>query len=112
MIILTANAAEVFEWISNHIHIAGWAGLGVLAWKGRGYIDRFLAGVQLSDTRLQETKAIAQDVKDAVGLIQTNHLVHVEKEIGTLAGAQYKANELLASIDKNISILVDRGRAA
>ena len=117
MAILTVGTVQIFEYILDHIQVLGWAGLGILAWKGRGYIDRFLAGVELSDTRLQETQstvsqalASVKEVKAGVDVIQTNHLAHVEKDLGTLSVKQDQANQILTSIDKSISILVDRGR--
>lgn len=104
-----ASTADVFNFISANIHILGWTGVFVLAWRGRGYIDKFLAGVQLSDTRLQQTHALAAEVKAGVEAIQTNHLAHVEKDMGSLAAKQDATIVVLQSIDKNIGILVDRG---
>ena len=110
---MAANeAATIFEFISNNFHIVGWTALGVAAWRLRGYIDKFLAGVALSDTRLQETQAIAIQVRSGVDQIQTNHLAHMEKDMTALADVQASTIQVLTSIDKGIGILVDRGREA
>jgi hypothetical protein len=101
----------ILEWVADHFHIIGWCGLGVLAWRGRGYIDRFLASVQISDQRLQETFVVAKEVKAGVDTMQTNHLSHMEKDMGVFSTKQDQMNTILTSIDKNIAILADRGRS-
>lgn len=104
----SALALQIFDFISSNIHIIGWAGLGVLAWKVRGALDRFITSAEVSEKRAQETYDMTAEVKSGVDLIQTNHLAHVEKDLGSLSIKQDEANKILASIDKGISILVDR----
>lgn len=106
------EALTVFDFISANFHIIGWCGLGIAAWRLRGYIDKFLAGVETSDKRLMETRAIALSVKAGVDTIQTNHLSHMEDDMKTLASTQADTIQILTSIDKGIGILVDRKREA
>ena len=94
---------DIFKFVSDNFHIIGWTTLGVFTWKIRGFIDRFVQGVQLSDVRLKETQDIATDIKAGVDTIQNNHLHHLEDSMKTIATS-------LTSIDKGISILVDRDK--
>ncbi len=115
---MTANETiTILEWLADHFHIIGWTGLGLFAWRGRGYIDKFMATIAASDARLLETQtgvkeavSVVKEVKAGVDTIQTNHLGHMEDDMSALAEKQDASNLILTSIDKNISILVDRGR--
>lgn len=109
MVAPISTTLAVLDYIANHIQVLGWTGLGIVAWKGRGYIDDFLSSVKLSDQRLLETRAIAVEVKAGVDAIQNNHLTHMEKDMSGLAEKQDTTIELLTSIDKGIAILADRG---
>lgn len=102
---------QIFEFISSNFHIIGWTALFAFVWKARGVLDRFITNAEVSEKRAQQTFVMTAEVKSGVDLIQTNHLAHVEKDLGSLSIKQEKANEILASIDKGIGILVDRREA-
>jgi hypothetical protein len=87
------TAVDILQFISNNIHVLGWTTLGIAAWKIRGYVDTFVSSVKLSDDRLKETQEI---------------VVEVKRDMDTLKDSADKSNVILASLDSNIKLLVDR----
>ena len=58
--------------------------------------------------KTDETAHLVAETKAAVDVIQTNHLVHLNQGIQDVAEASEEHTKILASIDKNIALLVDR----
>jgi hypothetical protein len=104
------------EWASQHLQIVGWPALLVIAWKLRGYIERVVFRKwEEVDHKTTESLNHLIEVKTAIGqtaaslaIISGNHLSHIETGIVELNNRNDRTLEVLASIDKGISILVDR----
>jgi hypothetical protein len=97
------SAYDVFQFVSEHIHIIGWTGLGVLAWKARGSIDEFITSMKTANQEVSSTHDLTAQVKAGVDTMQTNHLVHLQQ-------TAEESKDILSSIDKNMAILVDRSK--
>lgn len=100
---MQTSAAQIFEWVSAHFHMIGWA--GIAAFFGRLTFLTFKGGTFILDAKSRVLSAEANLTKMATNCVptiqnnteQTNHKLD-------------KHTEILESIDKNIAILVDRGR--
>jgi hypothetical protein len=104
-----------FEWASQHLQIVGWPALLVIAWRLRGYIEKIFQKWDQVDSKTTESLEHLIEVKTAIGetaatlaTISSNHLAHIESGIVELNSRHDKHLETLASIDKGISVLVDR----
>lgn len=104
------------EWASQHLQLVGWPALIVIAWKLRGYIERVVFHKWNEvDHKTTESLGHLVEVKTAIdktaatlAVISGNHLAHIEIGIVEMNNRQDKTLEILNSIDKGISILVDR----
>lgn len=109
---MATETLSPLEWAAKWIANIGWPILltffGVSLWKIRGRMDRFLAAVKLSDERLTETQETAAKVLKEVQLITTNHMAHLETKTDAMALEQKESNRLLASMDKTLTLLLDR----
>lgn len=97
-----------FEWASQHLPLVGWPALIAIAWRLRGYTEKVFHKWDLVDTNLREVKTAVGETAAAIAIISGNHLAHIETGIVELNNRQDRSLEILNSIDKGISVLVDR----
>lgn len=102
------NTHPGIDLVSEYVHVFGWpAILGVL-WTFRGRIDEFINKIDQIAEKTEKASQITGATLAEVNIIKTNHLTHVEENIGKLAETQEKTITVLASIDRGIAVLVDR----
>lgn len=94
----------VVDWISSHIHMLGWSGITALV--SRILYLTFKGGSIAVDAKSRVLAAEANLSKMATNCVPT-----IQKNIEELNAKHDKTTELLENIDKNIAILVDRGRS-
>lgn len=97
---------EFFErWVSA----LGWPAFlsagAYLVWRGRGFLDHF----KKETLKLDDIQATAHASADGVVKIIDNHLIHIEAALTAEEAFHTKQLELLNSIDKSLTVLVDRG---
>ena len=84
--------------------------LGGLIWAIRTAVKGIAQFKEIdNNTKLAVSTTVA--VKAAVETMQTNHVAHLQSGIDLLGKQGETQVTTLASIDKGISVLVDRGRA-
>ena len=91
------------EWISQHIHLLGWSTISAVA--GRLFWLTFKGGTLFIDAKGRVLTAEAHLTKMA-----TNCMPTIQANTEATNSKLDKQTEVLESIDKNIAILVDRGR--
>lgn len=103
------------EWASQHLQLVGWPALIVMAWRLRGGIEKIFKKWDSVDTKtteslrgLVEVRAAVSGTAATLAVITSNHLSHIETGIVELNNRHDKSLETLNSIDKGISVLVDR----
>ena|SRR5882724_8668917 len=95
---------NVFEWISQHIHLLGWSTISAFA--GRLFWLTFKGGGLFLETRGRVLAAEKHLVKMATNCVPT-----IQNNTEATNTKLDKQTEILESIDKNIAVLVDRGRS-
>lgn len=105
------------EWASQHLQLIGWPALLVIAWRVRGYFETVSKRWEKVEDKTTDSLLRLSEVKHAVdrneaslNTISGNHLAHIETGIVELNNRQDRSLEVLNSIDKGISVLVDRTR--
>jgi len=134
---MLTSGLDVLSWCADHVSVFGWTGIFLLAWRVRGWLDNYMTAQQESYKQVARTLSTVEDAKkvamdsfekaikegaDKAFLLQEkveansskldniagNHLAHMEKDMREMNGKQDEVIKLLFSVDKNISILVDR----
>jgi hypothetical protein len=95
---------NAFEWLSAHIHLLGWSGISALA--GRLIWLTFKGGTLFIDAKGRVLTAEAN-----INKMATNCLPTIQANTEQTNIKLDKTIEVLESVDKNIAILVDRGRS-
>jgi len=94
---------SLFLWLSDHIHILGWSTvIGFVTWLWKKSVQISIA--------FQDGRKRFETVEQNVNVATTNHLAHIESDMAEINGKHDKTTEVLQSIDRNIAVLVDRGR--
>lgn len=83
-----------FEWVSTHIQLIGWPAICYVIWKVRGF--------------LTSVTNRACNVESQVNLAMTNHLPHIQSSLERTEGLLRERENILASMDTSLKILVDR----
>ena len=102
------DGTSVLIWASEHLQIIGWPMLVGIVWKLKDAIDKYLGNVDEIKADTKATERMALEIHGAVNTIQNNHLAHLAQDIKSVDNHFEKHTEYLASIDKNIALLVDR----
>lgn len=105
---MVADSSTLITWLADHANLVGWPVVCSFVWKFKGGFDKYLNAIEEVKTQTAETNKATAEVKQTVDTIQNNHLAHLASDIKDVASQYDKHTELLASIDKGISVLVDR----
>jgi hypothetical protein len=94
---------DTINFINSYIHVVGWGFLGIIAWKIRGGLDKFMAASKATSEALLEAKEDIEYVKQKIDKLTDNHFQHLQETVN-------RSNELLEDINKGIYVLVDRSK--
>ena len=99
-----------FQFVKDALPLIGW-GI-VIAF----FVSLWRLSIKITSIGV-DVKNRAEIVEQNVNTVMTNHLPHIQaateasaEKQDTLAEKQEKVIELLTSMDRNIAVLVDRGR--
>jgi archaellum component FlaC len=103
-----ADPVTPLSWIVDHFNLIGWPALIGVTWKFKGAFDKYLSSVEEVKTKTSTAVQVAENIKSKLDVVQNNHLAHLADDIQGLSKQYERHTELLSSIDKGISVLVDR----
>jgi len=93
-----------FEWASDHIHMVGWGTVIALAvWLWRQSINFIV--------EFKESRKASKTAMEQINQLATTHFPQMQANLSGLDEKTQEANKILASIDKGITVLVDRGHS-
>lgn len=96
------------DFVEQLVHVFGYPVLiGVLVWAVRVW-DGGRRQFKDIESNTKTTLTEIAMVKSAVGIIESNHLTHLQDGIEKLTVSNDKAVDVLHEINKGIGILVDR----
>jgi hypothetical protein len=105
---MVSGTVQVLGWLADHIGIGVLIGFLGLSWRFRGAIDSFLSHWIMVAKKVEATESVAVQIKSDVDTLANNHLKHIGEAMVSFSEAQKETTRTLISIDKNISVLVDR----
>lgn len=90
------------------VRIFGWPCLlSVIIWAGK-IIQKGQHDFKEMGANAKLAVTVGEEVKTQVGLLQTNHIAHLQQGIDKVAASNDKAVEVLQEISKGLSIVLDR----
>jgi hypothetical protein len=99
-------------WLLDHANLVGWPSLLAITWKLKGAFDKYSSVIHQAKNNSDAAVKVAEEIKTNLSVVQNNHLAHLQADIQEMGKTYEKAYEkqieLLQSIDRGISVLVDR----
>lgn len=90
---------NAFGFVSEHIHIAGWAFLIIASWKVSAKVTEFLSGMKDTSKKTIESSERIELMESTMNTIATNHLPHLQEGINTM-------NETLKDLHRDLLAVV------
>jgi archaellum component FlaC len=105
---MVVDPATSLSWFFDHLHLAFWAAALAFVWRSSKSFNKYVETQEAIDARAEATEKMVLEVHGSVNTIRDNHLTHLAQDVKDVHATYEKQLQILQSIDKGISVLVDR----
>lgn len=100
---------SIGDFIAKFGHLVGWTVLITFVWRLRGVVEEQVTLWKGIDKQTKEAVEEVVIVKSKVDEMQTNHMAHMQTDLGEIRKSNDTAVQVLNDISKGIAVLADRG---